>query len=424
MKELVIMSKKELHRLEVIQKLAEKRLSQEQAGNQLQLSTRQIRRLLRSYEANGPEGLTTKLRKRTGNRSLPGKYVKQIIDLISNKYHDFGPTLAQEKLSELHNINLSIETVRKIMVEAGLWITRANKKKRAYQPRYRRDCFGELIQIDGSDHPWFEDRGPKCTLLVYIDDATSQLMELRFVPSESTFTYFEATKAYLKRHGKPVAFYSDKYSVFRINSKDPKGGDQITQFGRALNELNIDIICANTCQAKGRVERANKTLQDRLVKEMRLRGISTIEAGNKFLSEFMKSHNIKFGKPALNSRNAHRPLLSHEDLDEVFCWKEDRTVSLNLTIQYNKVLYILEDTVENRKLVRKRVTVYDYYDGSIKIRYGDRDISFVIHYDRLQQIDQGAIVENKRLGKVLEFIQTKQSAFNRNRSKSVPRRAI
>lgn len=168
---------------------------------------------------------------------------------------------------------------------------RRARLKPVHQPRYRRDCVGELIRIDGSEHWWFEGRGPKCTLLVYIDDATSRLMHPQFVQSESTFDYFAATRTYLERYGKPVAFYSDKHGVFRVNKKDAVGGDGMTQFGRALHAMNIDIICANSSQAKGRVERANGKLQDRLVKEMRLCGIDTIEAGNAFLPAFMEAYN-------------------------------------------------------------------------------------------------------------------------------------
>jgi hypothetical protein len=207
--------------------------------------------------------------------------------IIRERYSDFGPTLAAEKLAELHGIDLARETVRQWMLAAGLWKDRRARLRPVHQPRYRRDCVGELVQIDGSEHWWFEGRGPQCTLLVYIDDATSRLMHLQFVESESTFDYFAATRAYLERHGKPVAFYSDKHGVFRVNKKDAVGGDGMTQFGRALHALNIDIICANSSQAKGRVERANGTLQDRLVKEMRLCGIDTIAAGNAFLPAFI-----------------------------------------------------------------------------------------------------------------------------------------
>src|SRR5674476_600021 len=190
-------------------------------------------------------------------------------------------------------------------------------------PTRRSGSVGELIQIDGSEHWWFETRGPQCTLLVYIDDATSRLMHLQFVESESTFDYFSATRAYLERHGKPVAFYCDKHGVFRVNKKDAVGGDGMTQFGRALHALNIDIICANSSQAKGRVERANGTLQDRLVKEMRLAGVSTLEAGNAFLPRFMSDYNTRFAKPPFDARDLHRSLSDLDDLDVAFAWKEE-----------------------------------------------------------------------------------------------------
>src|SRR3979411_3345702 len=172
------------------------------------------------------------------------------------------------------------------MERGGTWISRA-ERKRVQQPRHRREHIGELIQIDGSEHRWFEGRAAACTLLVFVDDATSRLMELRFVASESTFAYFEALKAYLRRHGKPVAFYSDKHSIFRVSNENAVSGNGMTQFGRALSELNIEILCANTSQAKGRVERAHYTLQDRLVKELRLAGLTTTQGGNAFLANFV-----------------------------------------------------------------------------------------------------------------------------------------
>jgi len=209
------------------------------------------------------------------------------------------------------------------MIAAGLWADRQARLQRPYQPRYRRDCVGELIQIDGSHHAWFEDRGPKCCLLVYIDDATSRLMELRFCPSESTLDYMHSTKRYLIGHGKPVAFYSDKHTVFRVSDRDAKSGNGLTQFGRALHELNIDIIYANSSQAKGRVERMNLTLQDRLVKELRLEGIDTIEDGNDFLPGFMDTLNAKFSKEPINPTNLHRPLTEMDNLEDSLCWQRE-----------------------------------------------------------------------------------------------------
>lgn len=248
-------------------------------------------------------------------------------------------------------------------------------------------------------------------------------MEIRFVREESTFTYFETTKAYILKHGKPIAFYSDKYSVFRVNAKDAKGGDGITQFGRALTDLNIDIINAHTPQAKGRVERANQTLQDRLIKELRLNGISNIEDANTFAPQFMEDYNCHFGKTPLSENDVHRSLQDHEreNLDNIFCWQENRTLSNNLTLQYNKVLFLIQDTSQTRKLGGKRVTVYDYYDGRIKIFYEDQELLYRF-FDELQRVDPNAIVENKRLGHILAHIKEKQDQRDEQRSKSCPRK--
>ena len=204
------------------------------------------------------------------------------MELVRRSYRDFGPTLAAEALQERHGIKVGRETVRKWMAADGLWLSR-KQRRTFHQPRLRRESYGELVQIDGSEHRWFESRGEACTLLVFIDDATSKLMQLRFVPSESTESYFKALRGYLDSHGCPVAFYSDKHSVFRATRQEAKGGQGMTQFGRALAELNIEILCANSSQAKGRVERANRTLQDRLVKELRLAGVNDVKAGNAFL---------------------------------------------------------------------------------------------------------------------------------------------
>src|SRR6266446_4636055 len=261
----------------------------------------------------------------------------------------------------------------------------------------------------------------RCTLLVFIDDATSRLMHLQFVESESTFDYFAATRAYLERYGKPVALYSDKHGVFRVNRKDAIGGDGLTQFGRALHALNIDIICANSSQAKGRVERANGTLQDRLVKEMRLSGIDSIAAGNAFLPAFMEQYNARFAKAPLEDRDVHRPLAGHDDLDDAFAWKEERTVSMNLTLQYDQVLFILEPTGIARSLARKRVTVIDYPDGRLAIRHNGVDLPYRT-FDKRPQVNQAAIVENKRLGPILAYIAEQQKKLDMSRSAKAPRR--
>jgi hypothetical protein len=421
MQDIIIMSNRELHRVEILQKLIDKRLIEHDAAEQLGLSVRQIRRLKKAYKTGGAVGIVSKKRGKPSNHKYPDSVKKLAMAYIQQYYVDFKPTFACEKLSENHNLSISRETLRKWMIDAELWIPRNNRLKRAYQPRNRRECFGELIQIDGSPHDWFEGRGPKCTLLVYIDDATGKLMECQFVKSESTFTYFDSTRRYLEKHGKPVAFYSDKHSVFRTNKTGELGGDGVTQFGRALAELNIDIICANTPQAKGRVERVNRTLQDRLIKEMRLMNISDAEQGNKFLPEFMAKFNKQFGKEPIDSKNMHRELLPHEDLNEIFSWQETRTLSKNLTLQYDKVLYLIEDSLDNRSLARHKVTVFDYFDGTIKIKFNNQELAYRI-FDKIQKVTQGEIVSNKRLGAVLNFIKEKQDKIDEKRSTSSPSR--
>jgi len=250
-------------------------------------------------------------------------------------------------------------------MQAGIWRSRKQRQKAVHQPRYRRDCLGELIQIDGSEHHWFEERGPKCTLLVYIDDATSRLMELRFVDSESTFDHFHATRRYLERYGKPVAFYSDKHPVFRVNQTGATSGSGLTRFGRALHDLNSDILYANSAQAKGRVEHLNQTLQGRLVKELRLEGTDNQDEANAFLLGFMERFNTKFARSPANETDLHRPLTERDDLEGILCWQEERTVSNSLTVQYDRGVYLLKPNDLTKGLRRKKVRVHDYPDGTI-----------------------------------------------------------
>jgi len=270
MDELLTMSKKELTRLEVMQRLEAGHMRQTEAAESLGVSTRHVRRLLRAFRQQGERGLISKRRGKPSNNRLKVETRQQAIELIGKHYSDFGPTLAHEKLTEVHELRLSVESVRQIMIAQRWWKPRKVKRDAVHQMRPRRERLGELVQIDGSLHAWLEDRGPKCTLLVYIDDATGRLMELLFVPAETTFAYFAATRRYLEHHGRPLAFYSDKHGIFRVNIKNALSGSGMTQFGRAMKALDIEIICANSPQAKGRIERANQTLQDRRVKEMRL----------------------------------------------------------------------------------------------------------------------------------------------------------
>ncbi|MGY4502107.1 hypothetical protein ACVWYH_006064 [Bradyrhizobium sp. GM24.11] len=324
-------------------------------------------------------------------------------------------------MHEHHNCLVSRETLRKWMIEDGLWIDHRRRLPSVHQPRNRRERIGELIQIDGSKHHWFENRRPACSLIAYLDDATSRILHAAFVPSESTLDYLRETRTYVERHGRPIAFYSDKHAIFRVNNREAKGGDGMTQFGRALHELNIDIICANTPQAKGRVERSFGTLQDRLVKELRLAGISTLEAANAFLPGLLANYNTRFGKLPQSNQDGHRPAEDLPPLTDVFAWKEERTLSNNLTVQYDKVLFMLEPNEITRPLARQRVTVVDYPDGRVAIRHQGRDLPCRT-FDKLQKVNQAAIVENKRLGEVLAYIAEQQQLRDEGRSQKTPRR--
>ena len=415
------MSDKELSRLEVLRDLTSGRLTATAAAELLGLERRQVQRLAKAYQDQGPTALISNKRGRPSNRKTPADVRQAAIDIIKARYADFGRTLAAEKLLELHDITVLRETLRAWMVAEGLWVARSKRRRKIYQPRYRRDCVGELIQIDGSEHRWFEDRGPKCTSLVFIDDATSRLMHLQFVESESTFAYFSATRSYLEAHGKPVAFYSDKHSVFRV-SKAGVTGDGMTQFGRALNKMNIEIICANSSQAKGRVERANKTLQDRLVKELRLAEISTLAEGNAFLPGFVTDYNALFGKAPANPKDLHRPMSPRDQLDDEFTWQVERTLSQSLTLQYDKVLFIVEPSETAQAAIGKRVAVVDYPDGRIAIRYQGEDLAYRT-FDKIRKVNQAAVVENKRLGSLLEMIKAYQDTQpQEQRSRKAPKR--
>jgi len=409
------MSVKELDRVELLGRVIERRLTQRQAAAQLGLSLRQVERLCRALRQQGASGLVSRKRGRPSNRKLPEGLREHVLNLVRNRYSDFGPTLACEKLAEQHGVDVSRETLRLWMIDAGFWVPRVERRRRAYQPRYRRSCLGELVQIDGCEHAWFEDRGPKCTLLVYVDDATSRLMELRFVVSESAFDYFAATRSYLEHHGKPVALYSDKASIFRVVVAEAAKGTGITQFGRALSDLNIDIICANTPQAKGRVERAHLTLQDRLVKELRLRSISTLEAGNTYLPEFREDYNQRFAREPLGAHDAHRPLRDDEDLDLIFTWQEDRKLSRELTIHYNRVMYLVEPGPETLPLAGERCRVHEYQDGRVEVRHADKRLPCRVFFDKNPHVTQGAIVADKRLGAVLSKIRRDQQERDRQR---------
>ena len=419
---IVLMSKRELNRLDILARLDGDRLTVLAAAGLMSVTPRQTYRLLSRYREGGALAIANQRRGRPSNNRLSDEVRDHAIALVRQLYADFGPTLAAEKLEERHDLKVSRETLRNWMRQAGIWVSRA-ERKRIQQPRYRREHVGELVQIDGSEHRWFEDRAASCTLLVFVDDATSRLMELRFVASESTFAYFEALKAYLGRHGKPVAFYSDKHSIFRVSNENAVSGNGMTQFGRALSELNIEILCANTSQAKGRVERAHHTLQDRLVKELRLAGIRTIEAANAFLPGFVAHYNTRFAKPPAHDKDLHRLLDPRQDLDQILCWREQRKVSHQLVVNYNQMKLTLASQGLAVRLRGKMVEIYDFPDGRLEVRWKGRSLPYTA-FDKLQRVSHAAIVENKRLGEILAWIKERQDSQPRfNTVPKGPRRS-
>jgi len=398
METLLKMSSKEISRLEIIQKLLEKRMSQKEAGEILHVSTRQIKRLLKIYRKQGVAGLISKHRGRPAANRLSESMKKRALDLVKTKYRGFGPTLAHEKLVEKEKLTLSVESVRKIMIEENLWKSRKLKKIVTHQLRERRACFGELVQIDGSPHDWFEGRTDTCVLLVFIDDATGKLLQLQFVDNESFFSYAQAAEKYFKHYGKPVAFYSDKHGIFRVNQASAGSSDTITQFGRAMRELDIQIICANTPQAKGRVERVIQTLQDRLPKEMRLLNIRSREDGNAYLPEFIVDFNKRFAEEPRSLVDLHRPLTAKDNLARILTWQEARIISKNLTVQFEKIVYQIQTERSTYTLRNAAVTVCMDSKRNVTLLYKDKSLPYNVFH---KQTKQSQVVLAKDLNKTI-----------------------
>lgn len=413
MGDILPMSQRELSRLEVIQRVCRKTLTQRRAADLLALCVRQVKRLCRSYRREGAAALVSKRRGRPSNHRLPPELLSAARELLRTRYHDFGPTLAREKLSECHGLTLGVETVRQLMIREGLWQVRRARKVVIHQLRERRASYGELVQLDGSPHDWFEGRAERSTLLNFVDDATSRLMHLQFVDAETTFNYFEAVRAYILEHGKPRSFYSDKLGVFRVNMPNPLTGTGLTQFGRAMKELEIELLCAHSPQAKGRVERANQTLQDRLVKELRLRSLSSVEEANAYLPEFIRDYNRRFAVAPRSGEDAHRPLMAGEDLSRILALVETRVLSKNLTLSYDGRIYQVETKRAAYTMRGARVEVRERSGGVISIEYKGRMLRFSLY--QKQEREQGRVVEPKLIGAALK----RQSVVSKRERKGV-----
>jgi len=389
----------DLSRLNVLGRIERRELTQMEAAELLGLSGRQVKRIWKRYKTLGLEGIRAQYI--GGNRSFSEELKEAALVAVRERYSDFKPTFASEKLEEVENIKVNHETLRQWMMAEGLWKGRKRRAARIHQSRLRRSCYGEMVQIDGSPHDWFEGRGPYCCAYVFIDDATSCLMALRFEPTETTQGYFRAVHSYLEEHGRPASFYSDKDSIFVVARGDRIDGLKgETQFQRAMRQLQIVMISAHSPQAKGRVERANQTLQDRLIKEMRLRGINTIEEANAFSSEFMKMYNQKFAKPPAQSEDAHRPMgCDVEKLGQILSYQTSRKLSKNLEFSYHKLIYQIQRIGMGYSLRYTRVIVCEKLDGGIDVMRGEETLRYKVLGEAENQPE---LCDSKGLNKLLD----------------------
>lgn len=368
-----VMSKKELDQVGVFEKLKMRDIKQKEAALVLGLSERQVRKKLHLYRALGPPSLIHGLRGRPSNNQLDPALMEAALSLVAEKYSDFGPTFAAEKLQEIHGVGVNHESLRKKMIRAGLWQPRKRKVKHR-EWRERRACLGELVQLDGSNHDWFEGRAPKCDLLAFIDDATSNLLYLEFAP-ESTRGVMSSTKKYLEKHGRPVGLYTDRGGVYRVNQNNPEH-EKTTQYERALGELGIEPIHAGSPQAKGRVERLFGTLQDRLVKEMRLRGITTIKEANCFLeNEYLPKHNPKYTVAPKSQANLHRSVENY-DLSKILCIKKERILTNDFTLRYQNQWFQLDKDQRTLIFPKDKIMVMTQLTGEIQLMIRDTRIYF------------------------------------------------
>lgn len=385
----IYMNIKDLDRNQVIERLCKKEIKTNQAAKMLGISVRQVLRLKKQFRRDGVKGLISKKVGAPSNNKIEQEKKDIVLNFLSHENHkDFSPVLVHEYLLKAYSSFISVTSVRQIMIQNGLWINKKIKPKKVYRLRQRRAQKGELIQLDGSEHDWFEGRGSRCTLLVYVDDASSEVLHLKFVISENTWDYMDATREYVEMHGRPCSLYPDKHSVFKINRKGALTGDGRTQFARAMAELGIEVICANSPQAKGRVERKNRDFQNRLVKAMRLAGINSIESANAFTPSFLKEFNQKFAKSPRNPIDAHKPLLDAHNLDNIFRLKYTRRISKNLTLSYNNTLYqIYADKLEYT-LRNTLADIFEIKDGKVSLERNGKVLKAIPYHEMAEEVKE------------------------------------
>jgi hypothetical protein len=370
----VIMSVKELRRVSVIRQTMEQKLTQVKAGTLLGLTTRHIRRLIERVAQEGDQGLAHRGRGKPSNRRLPDTVKAKALTLYALRYGDFGPTLAAEKLAECHGIPISDETLRRWLHVRGVeHFTRRKRPHRAW--RVRKAHVGELVQLDGSHHDWFEGRGSRCVLMAYIDDASSRVYA-RFYAYEGTIPALDSFTRYVMRYGIPLAIYADKHTTYQ-SPAPPTVDEQLagvkptSQFGRALSELGVELIPAHSPQAKGRVERLFNTFQDRVIKEMRLADVSTLDAANQFLNGYLPIYNRRFAVQPAQIADLHRPRPAHRELDRILCLKTTRCLRRDWTVAHHGHLYQVRTNVR-----ATHVMVEERVDGTMRITHHGRPLDY------------------------------------------------
>ena len=384
-------SEAEMEKLKILDDIKRGLLRQGEGAAELGLSARQVRRLQARISVEGPSGI--KRRSILGsNRAHSEGFKSRVLEAVRNRYADFGPTLASEKLLENEGIEINKETLRQWMIADALWSGKIRKRSPLHQSRQRRSCFGELVQIDGSHHDWFEGRRAKCCLLVFVDDATSRIVSMRFEESETTVGYFRAMKSHLEQHGLPLAYYSDRHSIFKT-TRTTDGYYQATELHRAMKDLGIELICAYSPQAKGRVERANQTLQDRLIKEMRLRGICDIATANAYLPAFIERYNEKFAVDAANPKDLHRDVaIDAQRLRRILSHHVTRKLSKNLEFSLEGQTYQVQVPGKGYRYQNKKVTIYQHYTGEIEVMLGEEVLSVMA----LDRVTRGPILADRK----------------------------
>jgi len=399
-KDIITMSRKELKRLPIIHKVMEKRLTQTKAAEMLDLCDRQIRRIIGKIKTEGDPAIAHGNRGKESPFKLSNDRVDKIMNIVEKRYYDFGPLFAAEKLLECEKIRISKEKLRQLMIAHGIDYPRRKKKGNIHQWRERKQCRGEMIQMDGSDHNWLEGRGPRLVLMGYIDDASNTVFG-RFYDYEGTFPAMDSLKRYIAIYGIPFSFYVDRHGTYKTTrqpnlEEDLKGEFAKTQFARLLKELDVKIIFARSPQAKGRIERSFETLQDRLVKELRLANISSLEQANAFLDKYLPKYNAQFAIKPLRKTDLHRPTPKSLNLDDIFCVKEYRTIGNGFTCQWRNRLFLIKNPSITMK--KQRVCIMEHFDGTIKLKLKDKHLSFVeVTRQDIQAIDR----ENKAVQKLI-----------------------